>query len=488
MIFKKESIEKRIVVTFIGYTVFIVALLWVLQILFLNNYYYIMKRSSVMRAGKEIALNINSENFSESLESACFHNGMCCVILDSDWNERYSIDMLGRGCLIHSPSRFSLKDNLSAVQTGEKIEQSVRVRNQPFRTESIVCARSVINADGERLMIVMNAHLFPVESSKDILKSQLKLITALLIIMALCISKFMASRLSCPIKDITKKAKRLANGDYIADYDGGGIAEIDELAETLNFSAEGLSKVEELRRELMANVSHDLKTPLTMIKAYSEMIRDITGDNKQQRDEQLEVIISESDRLTALVTDLIRISREEADMGVVNSRSFDIKAMIEAVAARFSATNEEYRIVVQAECHDMAFADSDKIGQVLYNLISNAINYTGEDKTVKIKLYKKDDKMLRVEISDSGKGIASDELPLIWERYYRSRKTHQRPIVGSGLGLSIVKSALTMQQLPFGVESEQGKGSCFWFLKPGNKNPLTKKVRGFSAGDQYPSS
>jgi len=466
MIFKKESIEKRISFTLIGYTIFIVALLWVFQILFLNNYYYIMKRSGIMRAGKEISFNINSKNFSETLEKICFQNGMCCVIIDSDLNEKYSIDMLGRGCLIHSPSRFSLKDNLSDVISGAKNEQTIRIQNQHFRNYSVVCAKAVTNAAGERLIIVMNAHLFPVESSKDILKSQLKLITAILIIIALCISKFMASRLSRPIKNITQKAKRLANGDYIADYDGGGIAEIDELAETLNFSAEGLSKVEVLRRELMANVSHDLKTPLTMIKAYSEMIRDLTGDNKQQRDEQLEVIISESDRLTALVTDLIRISREEADMGVINSRSFDIKAMIERIAIRFSATNDDYKIVFSAECDDMAYADSDKIGQVLYNLISNAINYTGEDKTVKVRLFRKTGEMIRVEICDSGKGIAPEELPLIWERYYRSKNTHQRPIVGSGLGLSIVKSALTVQQLPFGVESEPGNGSCFWFELP----------------------
>ncbi len=466
MIFKKESIEKRIVATFIGYTLFIVALLWVLQILFLNNYYYIMKRASVMSAGKSIALNLNSDNFSDTLEKLCFHNGMCCVILDEQWNEVYSVDMLGRGCEIHSPSRFSLKDNLSAVMSGERNEQTIRIKNPHFRNDSIVCARAVTNAQGERLMIVMNAHLFPVESSKDILKSQLKLITTLLIIIALCISKFVASRLSRPIRNITQKAKRLANGDYIADYDGGGIMEIDELAETLNFSAEGLSKVEELRRELMANVSHDLKTPLTMIKAYSEMIRDITGDNKEQRNEQLEVIISEADRLTALVTDLIRISREESEIGVINSRSFDIKSMIKDITERFSATNEQYNIIFEAECSDKAYADSDRIGQVLYNLISNAINYTGEDKTVKVKLFKASEKMMRIEITDSGKGIAPEELPMIWERYYRSKNTHQRPIVGSGLGLSIVKSALTAQQLPFGVQSEQGKGSCFWFELP----------------------
>ena len=466
MIFKKESIEKRIVFTFIGYTLFIVALLWVLQIMCVNNYYYIMKRNSVISAGKDIALRINSENFSETLERISFQNSMCCTVIDSSWNEVYSADMLGRGCMIHSPHRFSLKDNLSAVMNGEKNEQTIRLNNHPFKNSSIVYARTVINSKGEKLMIVLNTHLFPVESSKDILKSQLKLITTLLIIIALCISKFMASRLSRPIKDITRKAKRLASGDYIADYDGGGIAEIDELAETLNFSAEGLSKVEELRRELVANVSHDLKTPLTMIKAYSEMIKDITGDNRQQRNEQLDVIISEADCLTALVTDLIRISRAESEIGDINPGSFDIAAMVEAITERFSATNEQYNIIFEAECDDMAYADSDKIGQVLYNLISNAINYTGEDKTVRIRLYEKSKDMMRVEVKDSGKGISTEELPLIWERYYRSKNTHKRPIVGSGLGLSIVKSALTAQQLPFGVDSEIGKGSCFWFEIP----------------------
>ena len=108
---------------------------------------------------------------------------------------------------------------------------------------------------------------------------------------------------------------------------------------------------------------------------------------------------------------------------------------------------------------------------MLYNLISNAINYTGADKTVHITLSETAKRRLRVEIEDSGLGISKEELPLIWERYYRSRNTHQRAVAGSGLGLSIVKDALTQQNLPFGVKSEPQKGSCFWFEVP----PADKK-------------
>lgn len=462
---QKKNIEFRIVRSLIFYTLFTVLLLWLFQVIFLNSYYHIMQERSIMKAGSEICSRLSSENFESELESICFSHGMCSLVLDSEGHEKYSIDMLGRRCLIHSPARFSLGRLLSPVLTGEQNELVLNVNDKHFHSEALIYAKAIPDGQGRRVIIVLNTALDPVESTVWILKSQLKLITVLLIIVAVIMSKLVAGRISKPIKNITQKAKRLAKGDYIADYEGGGITEVDELAQALNFSAEGLSKVEELRRELVANVSHDLKTPLTMIKAYAEMIRDLTGDDKTRRNEQLEVIISESDRLTGLVTDLIRISREDVTREY-KRESFSPKQLIEDIIARFAQVNPDYKIVAELESELLACADKDSIGQVLYNLISNAINYTGEDKTVHISLFETEHNMLRVEIRDSGKGISPEELPLIWERYYRSRNTHQRPVAGSGLGLSIVKGALTGQNLAFGVESELQKGSCFWFELP----------------------
>ena len=462
---KRQSIENRIAFTLIGYTIFIVLLLWAFQILFLNSYYHTMRRNAVMKAGSEIAAAAKGETLESTIESICYQNRMSCLVFDSSGRETISVDMLGRMSFIHSPLRHSMDEVVKPVINGEKNEAVFRFKEQRFKNEAIIYARTATNANNEKITILLNAQLSPVDATKEILQSQIKLIAVMLIAIALLLSKFAAAKLSNPIKEITNKAKRLANGDYIADYDGGGVYEIDQLAQALNFSAEGLSKVEELRRELVANVSHDLKTPLTMIKAYAEMIRDLTGDDKQRRDEQLEVIISESDRLTALVTDLIRTSREEQNKQY-KKEQFSPKEMIENIAARFSQLHSDYTIITELQTDSIAIADRESIGQVLYNLISNAINYTGEDKTVKVDLFSVSDETLRIEISDSGKGIPPEELPLIWERYYRSKNTHQRPVAGTGLGLSIVKSALAGQNLKFGVMSEIEKGSTFWFELP----------------------
>ncbi len=461
-----RSIERRIANSLLGYTLFTVALLWLFQIIFLNTYYHIMQKASIMQAGSQILNSFTDSNFETKLEEICFSHGMCCVVIDSRGNERYSIDMLGRGCLIHSPAKTSVGKMIAPILTGQKEEIVIRIKNNHFRNEALIYAHSAMDANGERMIYILNASLDPLGSTSGILKSQLRIITALLIVVALVMSKLVARRLSRPIKNITQKAKGLATGEYTADYEGGGVTEIEELAQALNFSAEGLSKVEDLRRELVANVSHDLKTPLTMIKAYAEMIRDLTGENKQNRDSQLDVIISEADRLTALVTDLIQISQDENEARCLKPEAFNLTGMISDITTRFEQTNPGYIIKVRAEDDRQAFADKQSIGQVLYNLISNAINYTGPDKTVGVTLQETPQGWLRVEIEDSGIGIPKEELPLIWERYYRSRNTHQRAVAGSGLGLSIVKDALVQQNLPFGVESALQKGSRFWFELP----------------------
>lgn len=469
MLKQRNSIEMRIARSLLFYTLFTVLLLWVFQVLFLNTYYHALRRKSIIKAGSEIISCISAENFDERLENICYTHGMCTLIIDEHGTEVNSVDMLGRRCLIHSPAKFSLPNIIEPVLKGEQNMLVLTVSDKHFHNETLIYAAAVTNPQRERVIIVLNANLDPVESTVWILKSQLRIITAVLVILAIIMSKIVARKLSKPIQNITKKAKRLANGDYIADYTGGGITEVEELAQALNFSAEGLSKVEELRRELIANVSHDLKTPLTMIKAYAEMIRDLTGDDKASRDEQLEVIISESDRLTALVTDLIRTSREEQQREY-KKEAFSIKQKIDDIVSRFSQLYPDYHIISETESEKAAIGDTESIGQVLYNLISNAINYTGSDKTVRIKLFETPQAALRVEISDSGRGIPQEELPLIWERYYRSKNTHQRPVAGTGLGLSIVKSALTGQNLKFGVRSEIGRGSCFWFELPTENN------------------
>lgn len=465
----KKSITRNISFALLGYTLFIVLLLWLFQISFLNSYYQIMQKGSIGRASNKLIQQMIAtdpdEPFDAVLERISFSHRMCSLLLDGDGNEITSIDMLGRGCMIHSPARFSLAQLLTPLLDGEQNNMVVIVNDRHFKGDQLVSATAVTLPDGARRILVLNAWLQPVGSTQEILKSQLFIITCVLALLALGISWSVARRIARPVDNLTKKARRLADGDYTADFDGGGISELDRLAETLNFAAEGLSRVEELRRELVANVSHDLKTPLTMIKAYAEMIRDLTGGEKSKRDQQLEVIISESDRLSELVSDLIRVSRDEDAQQRLSPAAFDFSELLRDTVERFRQICPDYSLSLDCPEASPVFADQNAVSQAVYNLISNAVNYTGADRAVRLSVRPIGDR-LRFEVRDSGQGIPADELPLIWERYYRSRNTHQRPVTGTGLGLSIVRSALARQNLPFGVDSVVGEGSCFWFELP----------------------
>lgn len=469
----KKSILGSIHISLLLYTALTITLLWCLQIVFLNSYYEIMQKRTIVRAGHEIAAHIDEETLSDYIESTCYKTNMSAILLGEEGVQLMSWDMLGKRNFFapnktrdDSPAQPQEQklDAIAAVLNGET-DELVETVNGFGPDEMIVYAAAITRADGERCVLLLNAQLQPVASTKAILKSQMGIISVVLVVLSLVISQVLSRRLAKPVKDITEKAKRLADGDYTADYTGSGIEELEQLAGALNFSANGLSRVEELRRELVANVSHDLKTPLTMIRAYAEMIRDLTGDKKEKRDEQLGVIIDETNRLSELVNDLIRVSRDEMQEREMHPETLDLYSMTQGVIRRFSETCPQYDVRCESEGDTLVTADRTATGQVLYNLISNAINYTGEDKRVTVRIVP-GKTGVRVEVRDTGCGIPPEQLPLIWERYYRSKNTHQRPVAGSGLGLSIVRGALVRQNFPYGVESEVGKGSTFWFEAP----------------------
>ena len=244
-------------------------------------------------------------------------------------------------------------------------------------------------------------------------------------------------------------------------FEGDSYREIAQLSETLNQAAVELAKAEGLQRELIANVSHDLRTPLTMITAYSEIMRDLPGENSP---ENVQVIIDEAKRLTSLVNDLLDVSKLQAGVMELNLKEYDLTASIESVLARYSKFLEQngYTVDFEYDRNILVVADEDKMYQVIYNLVNNAINYTGEDKKIIVR-QRVAGSIARIEVIDTGEGIAPEELTNVWERYYKVDKNHKRAVMGTGLGLSIVKNVLKLHGLSYGVNSEVGKGTCFWF-------------------------
>ena len=226
--------------------------------------------------------------------------------------------------------------------------------------------------------------------------------------------------------------------------------------------AKELSKVESLRRELMANVSHDLRTPLSLIYSYAEMMHDFPEEISQ---EQSQIIMDETKRLSSLVNDILDFTKIEKGLESINKTKFNITEALRIIIYRTSKLVEQkgYSINFEYEREYFVYADEVKISQAFYNMVINAINYCGDDKCIEIIQYISDDDKLKIDIVDHGQGISSEELPYIWDRYYKSDKSHKRGVTGSGLGLSIVKKIFELHNIEYGVDSELGRGSVFWF-------------------------
>ena len=346
-------------------------------------------------------------------------------------------------CLIHAKDG-TLPLLFSKLKKSENGEILYRGKNSRNSQESFIYGKILSDGDTVYGYLFLNTPIEPVSSTVSIIKRQLMIITFILILIAFVISIYVSETISSPIVKITKSAKKLANGQYDVKFEGNGYLESKELADTLTYAGQQISKVDTLQRDLIANVSHDLRTPLTMLKAYAEMIRDLSGDNPEKRKEHLEIIIDETDRLTMLVNDMLDLSKLESGKQTLHCTEFGISEKMHGIIDRFKGVSEKmgYHIHFTPDEERIVCCDCVKIEQVIYNLINNAVNYTGADKQVYVTQVNLDDGV-RIEVRDTGDGIEEDKIKLIFDKYYRS-ENHKREVVGTGLGLSIVKAILKM--------------------------------------------
>lgn len=451
---------------FMGFAAVIIVMLWLLQIVFIKSYYNAMKTNQIVKVADSIIDEYGKSDFDDTVMKYTQKNNMFVNVMDMQGNDLYSMTEFGGGKgpdhnEKRPPMEFEdIKSRLLASESG-KVHFST---GQHDTDRQMLIYGAFIGSGSNRKILYIVSPLDPIDSTAGILKTQLICVTVIVLLLAVALSIIFSGRLAKPINRITVTAGKLAQGNYDVKFESGSYTEIDKLASTLNYATSELSKTEELRRELIANVSHDLRTPLTMVKAYAEMIRDISGDNSVKRQAHVKVIIDEADRLSGLVSDILSLSKIQSGTAQYHMETFDLTKTVREIAQRFNFLVERDKYDIALDCEENLFVSADemRVEQVIYNLIGNSVNYTGEDKRVFIKLFKKDAKA-RFEVTDTGKGIAADKIDSIWERYYRDKEAHQRPIVGSGLGLSIVKNILTAHNADFGVESEPGKGSTFWF-------------------------
>lgn len=343
-------------------------------------------------------------------------------------------------------------------------------KGKPYTTPRVNRNLDVVNAiqldiipmdNGCELLIIQRSNLTPMSALIDTVEIQVVSTSIVLIIFATVLVMVMSRSITKPIIQVNESAKRLADGKYDVNFTGANYREISELSDTLNYAAIELSKNDKLQKELISNVSHDLRTPLTMIRGYSEVMRDIPGEATP---ENFQVIIDETTRLAELVNQMLDLSKIQSGVHLPDKQLFCITEIIKSTLIRYEKliTQESYKIDFLFDDEVFVCADRNMILQVIYNFINNAINYTGEDKYVCVEQTVAENK-IRISVTDTGEGISNEDISYIWDRYYKIDKVHRRATVGSGLGLSIVKGILEAHGASYGVISEVGKGSTFYF-------------------------
>lgn len=427
MIKNSKRLMWNIFIFLLGFCALLLTILWLFQTVFLDQMYKSIRKGEIKKAITLVEENIDSPYFGQLL-----------------------IDLAEDQEIIVTP----LRDFVPPVKQGP--------RDKPPMREAITETRSYLTSDGRVVSLVFYAIISPVTATISTIKIQLYYVTIIMLVLSVALALIIARMVARPIESLNKSAKILAGGNYDICFSGGGYKEINELSNTLNHAALELSKVEKLRRELMANISHDLRTPLALIYGYAEMMHDFPDEINP---EQTKLIMDETQRLTSLVNDILDVSGLESGAMELNASIYNFTESVDRSIDRLTKLvgKDGYSFVFEREGDVFVKADEIKMTQVFYNLLVNAIHYSTNDRQIIIRQILSGTGV-KIEVEDHGEGINKEDIPYIWDRYYKAGEKHKRAITGTGLGLSIVKRIVELHGGSCGVESKQGKGSVFWFI------------------------
>ena len=467
----KQGLRGQIFAVMAVFVAAVLGILWVFHLFLLKPMYVSIKEHELKSTSVTVAMKVESSTLQDVTDELSRKNNVCISVYEivgRDAIIRANSHIHG-SCIIHNVSSDSLLNRLYAgaqkdTYYTERISENFFVsKHTPDVPESIISSRLKTTA-GSSYLIVLNAEIEPVGNTTRTLAVQLGIITVILLINAAGFALFLSRHISRPITQMSREAHKLALGSYDVCFDGGNSRETAELGDALNYAARELSAIDAMQKELIANISHDLRTPLTMISGYSEVMRDIPGE---MTPENMQIIIDETKHLSDLVDDILDISTMTGGAGKLECRLFSLTDTVRRTMERYNKlrTHDGYSITFLCDREAYIYADPLKILQVVYNLINNAVNYTGADKVVVIRQITEQGQC-RIEVSDTGEGIPPEQLPHIWDRYYKVKNYYKRSVTGTGLGLSIVKNILLLHGAEFGVRSEVGHGSTFWFSLP----------------------
>jgi signal transduction histidine kinase len=471
---KRKTLVAQSRLWLMGFSTLILLILWVLQFALFTPFYHSLRLREIRDTGREVAQAYETQaDFSYALRQVALNRNLRILLIDSSGWIIGNYDGFGTPFSV-SGGRVSEKKIAQQLSSGQEASY---IANDKDGARAVYLARVAPSPSGERYLYIASA-IAPADASIRVMATQFVLITVILLLLSAVGSWLLSKRISQPIARLTESAKGLAKGEFQAEPQKEDYAEIVRLSAELTRATEEITKVERYRRELLANVTHDLKTPLTIIRFYAEMIRDFSfwGGGEKARQHSTK-IIEESGRLTEMVNELLEVSKLE-QTNEIAMEPLRLDVLLRETLERFDVLKSQgIQLAPSITDGITVMGQRDLLARAAYNLIANAMSFAGDDQRVWVRLLLKDDgKTARVEVTDAGPGIAPEELEHLWERYYKSTQSHRRGVAGSGLGLSIVQTALRLHNAHFGAESTLGSGSVFWFEMPVFSPEKAKKL------------
>ena len=482
----KHSFRRQLTVIFTAVMAGTLFFIFFGGIFFLERYYIHDKKNQVMEAYEKINTaareeTMDSDEFYESLQSFSMTDNISLIVMGSDLRIK----------IYSTRDKEKLKFQLlnyifdqESVEPVKILEEQPRyvIRQSLYRMNKTEYLEMIGNLDSGDYFIMRT----PLESIRDsvMLANRFYLcIGAVAIVISAMLIYLFSRRVTKPVMELADISRRMTALDFDAKFDSKGENEIDLLGEHMNQLSETLEKtiselktannelrrdieqkekIDEMRREFLSNVSHELKTPLALIQGYAEGLKDGISDDAESREYYCEVIMDEAQKMNSMVKKLLTLNEVEFGQETVSMERFDLAELIEGVAQSCSllVQQKDGKLRLKLEKPLYVWSDELKIEEVLTNYISNACNHLDGERIIEIKAEQKDEKV-RVSVFNTGRQIPLEDLDRIWDKFYKVDKAHTREYGGSGIGLSIVKAIMESVNGSYGVVNYQN-GVEFW--------------------------
>lgn len=471
---------------FAGMIICLLAILLIMNVKFLEPYYIRDKEMQFIHVYEELQTaveknTIEKDEVQDELHVLCEKNNISYIVLDMD-NEKLITNVHDTNMLKQQLSGYLLNQ---AQKNGKVLDSTDNY--QLMRTQDPWNQGEYIEMWGQLDDNVKFLIRSPVESIREsVALSNRFLIYVGAGALFICIALvwFFSRRITKPIQELAALSDRMADLDFEAKYTSGGNNEIGELGTNFNRMSEKLEKaiselkqannslqqdieqkekMEQMRTEFMGNVSHELKTPIALIQGYAEGLKEGVNDDPESRDFYCDVIMDEAGKMNRMVKNLMTLNQLEFGNDKVEFERFDLTELISGVLHSMDILSQQkdVQVIFREENPVYVWGDEFKIEQVVRNYVSNAYNHVNEEKVIEVKILKEDG-LAKVTVFNTGKPIPEEDVPRIWDKFYKVDKAHTREYGGNGIGLSIVKAIMESMHQQYGVKNYDN-GVEFWF-------------------------